>query len=116
MKTQYEKDKTEYESYLNGSSSAFQKLQHEKSELQDQVNFMKEEMEVNQQEMKEELEMALSSTESAVRQLEKEKVELNIQLNTQNIKTLNAEKTALESRFENELKRMENEQQKVFEN
>lgn len=77
---------------------------------------MKEEMEINQQEMKEELETALSNTEAALKQLEKEKVQLNIQLNTQkeeHAKTLNAEKTAMEAQLENELRKMEEKHQKV---
>lgn len=109
VKSTYEKDKTELESYLTGPTSAFQRLQQENSELKDQVTFMKEEMESHQQEMKEELETALSNTETALRQLEKEKVELNIQLNTQrgeSERRLKEMKSSLEDQFEQELRKM----------
>ena len=118
VKSEYEKDKTDLESYLTGPSSAFQRLQEENSELNDQVMYMKDEMESHQQEMNEELETALSNTETALRQLEKEKVELSMQLNTQREESeqrLKEDKSNQEAIFEKELRKMKKDHHKELE-
>lgn len=118
VKSEYQKDKSELETYLTGPTSAFQRMQQENSELKEQVNFMKEEMECHQQEMNEELETALANTETALRQLEKEKVELNIQLNSQREEyeqKLKEEKSSLEERFEQKLRKTEKDHMRILE-
>ncbi|XP_078313174.1 uncharacterized protein LOC111128949 isoform X3 [Crassostrea virginica] len=114
LESENKKDK-ELETKLACSLEEIQKLVSEKTELQEQLTFQKEELvaqsEQEQSELRDELESTLVGTESAIKQLEKEKVQLSMKINDMS-QQFELEKLKIQEDFEKQLEKQENEYRK----